>query len=125
MMIPCLIETFTFRSSQDERVAILCLGDLVLFRVGSICHIKLNIIFPAMRICFSAKIITTLDSSCDCLYSKQVGISIAARKYDFDAPAPVQVSDILNIQPVVKHSIPVCSEAKDLVETGKVQLAEV
>ncbi|KAK6162900.1 hypothetical protein DH2020_002741 [Rehmannia glutinosa] len=45
-------------------------------------------------------------------------------QYDFDALTPFQVSDILNIQPVVKHSIPVCSEAKDLVETGKVQLAE-
>ncbi|KAL0379910.1 UNVERIFIED_CONTAM: Clustered mitochondria protein [Sesamum angustifolium] len=55
---------------------------------------------------------------------QKVGITIAARKYDFDALAPFQVSDILNIQPVVKHSIPVCSEAKDLVETGKVQLAE-
>ncbi|KAL8062101.1 hypothetical protein ABFX02_02G124300 [Erythranthe guttata] len=55
---------------------------------------------------------------------QKVGISIAARKYDFDALAPFQVSDILNVQPVVKHSIPVCSEAKDLVETGKVQLAE-
>nr|QKE11183.1 tetratricopeptide repeat (TPR)-like superfamily protein 1 [Erythranthe lewisii] len=55
---------------------------------------------------------------------QKVGISIAARKYDFDALAPFQVSDILDVQPVVKHSIPVCSEAKDLVETGKVQLAE-
>ncbi|KAL3815048.1 hypothetical protein ACJIZ3_016316 [Penstemon smallii] len=55
---------------------------------------------------------------------QKVGIAIASRKYDFDAVAPFQVSDILKVQPVVKHSIPVCSEAKDLVETGKVQLAE-
>ncbi|KAL8500745.1 hypothetical protein ACS0TY_020362 [Phlomoides rotata] len=55
---------------------------------------------------------------------QKVGITIAARKYDFDALAPFQVSDILNIQPVIKQSIPVCSEAKDLVETAKVQLAE-
>ncbi|XAR63419.1 hypothetical protein NMG60_11023342 [Bertholletia excelsa] len=55
---------------------------------------------------------------------QKVGITIAARKYDLDAVAPFQISDILNLQPVVKHSIPVCSEAKDLVETGKVQLAE-
>lgn len=55
----------------------------------------------------------------------QVGMTIAARKYDFSAATPFQVSDILNVQPVVKHSIPICSEAKDLVETGKVQLAEV
>ncbi|KAK4481774.1 hypothetical protein RD792_012685 [Penstemon davidsonii] len=55
---------------------------------------------------------------------QKVGITIASRKYDFDAVAPFQVSDILDVQPVVKHSIPVCSEAKDLVETGKAQLAE-
>ncbi|KAM3734197.1 hypothetical protein ACB098_11G196000 [Castanea mollissima] len=30
----------------------------------------------------------------------------------------------MNLQPVVKHSVPLCSEAKDLVETGKIQLAE-
>lgn len=52
-------------------------------------------------------------------------MTIAARKYDFSAATPFQVSDVLNVQPVVKHSIPICSEAKDLVETGKVQLAEV
>ncbi|KAL6495668.1 hypothetical protein OROGR_030231 [Orobanche gracilis] len=55
---------------------------------------------------------------------QKVGITIAARQYDFDALAPFQVSDVLSIQPVVKHAIPVCSEAKDLIETGKVQLAE-
>lgn len=55
---------------------------------------------------------------------QKVGITIAARKYDLDSAAPFQTSDILNLQPVVKHAIPVCSEAKDLVETGKVQLAE-
>lgn len=55
----------------------------------------------------------------------QVGISVAARKYDFNAATPFQTSDILNLQPVVKHSVPVCSEAKNLVEMGKVQLAEV
>ncbi|OMO69795.1 Tetratricopeptide-like helical [Corchorus capsularis] len=55
---------------------------------------------------------------------QKVGTSIAARKYDFNTVTPFQTSDILNIQPVVKHSVPVCSEAKDLVEMGKVQLAE-
>lgn len=55
----------------------------------------------------------------------QVGISLASRKYDLNDARPFQTSDILNLQPVVKHSIPVCSEARDLVETGKVQLAEV
>ncbi|XP_031373077.1 clustered mitochondria protein [Punica granatum] len=57
-------------------------------------------------------------------FCQKVGISLAARKYDLNGSAPFQPSDILNIQPVVKHSIPVCSEAKDLVELGKVQLAE-
>ncbi|XP_021280285.1 clustered mitochondria protein [Herrania umbratica] len=55
---------------------------------------------------------------------QKVGITIAARKYDFNTATPFQTSDILNLQPVVKHSVPVCSEAKDLVEMGKVQLAE-
>ncbi|PSS24481.1 Clustered mitochondria protein [Actinidia chinensis var. chinensis] len=55
---------------------------------------------------------------------QKVGISIAAHKYDLDAAAPFQISDILDLRPVVKHSIPVCSETRDLVETGKVQLAE-
>ena len=54
-----------------------------------------------------------------------MGITIAARKYDFNTATPFQTSDMLNLQPVVKHSVPVCSEAKDLVEMGKVQLAEV
>ncbi|KAB5541065.1 hypothetical protein DKX38_014039 [Salix brachista] len=55
---------------------------------------------------------------------QKMGITIAARKYDLNAAMPFQLSDILNIQPVVKHSVPLCSEAKDFVETGKVQLAE-
>lgn len=58
-------------------------------------------------------------------FLRQVGISLAARKYDLTDARPFQTSDIMNLQPVVKHSIPVCSEARDLVETGKVQLAEV
>lgn len=32
---------------------------------------------------------------------------------------------MLDLRAVVKHSVPVCSEAKTLVEMGKVQLAEV
>ncbi|RWR82845.1 clustered mitochondria protein isoform X4 [Cinnamomum micranthum f. kanehirae] len=55
---------------------------------------------------------------------QKVGIAIAARKYDLDAAVPLQSSDILNLQPVVKHSVPVCSEARNLVETGKAHLAE-
>ncbi|XP_057521478.1 clustered mitochondria protein isoform X2 [Amaranthus tricolor] len=56
--------------------------------------------------------------------SQKVGITLAARKYDLSDERPFQMSDILNLSPVVKHSIPVCSEARDLVESGKVQLAE-
>ncbi|KAA8520267.1 hypothetical protein F0562_014523 [Nyssa sinensis] len=55
---------------------------------------------------------------------QKAGITIAAHKYDLDVLAPFQTSDISNLQPVVKHSIPVCFKAKDLVETGKSQLAE-
>ena len=56
---------------------------------------------------------------------KQVGLAVTSRKYDLAAALPFSPSDIINLQPVVKHSIPVCSVAKDLVETGKIQLAEV
>ncbi|KAL9262814.1 Clustered mitochondria protein-like protein, partial [Drosera capensis] len=55
---------------------------------------------------------------------QKVGITIAARRYDLDNAVPFQSADILDMRPVVKHSIPVCSEAKFLIETGKVQLAE-
>ncbi|XP_031494189.1 clustered mitochondria protein isoform X2 [Nymphaea colorata] len=55
---------------------------------------------------------------------QKLGISIAARKYDLDATCPFQTSDVLDLQPVVKHSVPVCIEAKDLIETGKLRLAE-
>ncbi|KAF7824516.1 clustered mitochondria protein [Senna tora] len=55
---------------------------------------------------------------------QKVGITIAARKYDFNSTAPFQISDVLDLRPVVKHSVPLCSEAKELVETGKLQLAE-
>ncbi|EXB93784.1 Protein KIAA0664-like protein [Morus notabilis] len=55
---------------------------------------------------------------------QKVGITIAARRYDLNSAAPFQTTDILNLQPVIKHSVPVCSEAKELMETGKIQLAE-
>lgn len=54
-----------------------------------------------------------------------MGLAVTSRKYDLAAALPFNPSDIINLQPVVKHSIPVCSVAKDLVETGKIQLAEV
>lgn len=55
---------------------------------------------------------------------QKVGIAIAARKYDLDSDSPFQTSDILNLLPVVKHSVPLCSEAKNLIEAGKVRLSE-
>ncbi|KAL1199844.1 Clustered mitochondria protein [Cardamine amara subsp. amara] len=67
----------------------------------------------------TAKKISVLRNLC-----QKVGISVAARKYDFSATSPFETSDILDLRPVIKHSVPVCSEAKDLVEMGKVQLAE-
>lgn len=54
----------------------------------------------------------------------KVGISVAARKYDLGVDMPFQISDILDLQPVVKHSVPVSSEAKKLIEMGKARLAE-
>ncbi|KHN29207.1 Protein KIAA0664-like protein [Glycine soja] len=54
----------------------------------------------------------------------KVGVTVAARKYDLSSATPFQTSDVLDIRPVVKHSVPSCSEAKELVETGKLQLAE-
>ncbi|KAK7334777.1 hypothetical protein VNO80_26540 [Phaseolus coccineus] len=54
----------------------------------------------------------------------KVGITVAARKYDLSSATPFQTSDVLDVRPVVKHSVPSCSEAKELVETGKLQLAE-
>ncbi|GJQ98748.1 ty3-gypsy retrotransposon protein [Tanacetum coccineum] len=58
--------------------------------------------------------------------NERVGVFVVAKKYDLSAGSPLQKSDILNLnlQPVEKHSIPVCQEAKGLIETRKVQLAE-
>ncbi|KAF1881257.1 hypothetical protein Lal_00023293 [Lupinus albus] len=57
-------------------------------------------------------------------FCQKVGIIIAARKYDLNSTAPFQTSDVLDLCPVIKHSVPSCSEAKELVETGKLHLAE-
>ncbi|KAL6912229.1 hypothetical protein ACP4OV_001034 [Aristida adscensionis] len=54
----------------------------------------------------------------------KVGITIAARKYDLDDANPFQPSDILNLQPVVKHSVPTCTDARNLMEAGKIRMAE-
>ncbi|RDX77533.1 Clustered mitochondria protein, partial [Mucuna pruriens] len=54
----------------------------------------------------------------------KVGVTIAAHKYDLNSTTPFQTSDILDLRPVVKHSIPVSAEAKGLVEKGKIQFDE-
>ncbi|KAL2330845.1 hypothetical protein Fmac_018426 [Flemingia macrophylla] len=54
----------------------------------------------------------------------KIGITVVARKYDLSSATPFQTTDVLDLRPVVKHSVPSCSEAKELVETGKLQLAE-
>ncbi|OQU85516.1 hypothetical protein SORBI_3004G260100 [Sorghum bicolor] len=67
----------------------------------------------------SAKRVAVLRNLC-----QKVGITIAARKYDLDASTPFEASDMLNLQPVVKHSVPTCTDAKNLMEAGKVRMAE-
>ncbi|KAG8072136.1 hypothetical protein GUJ93_ZPchr0006g40761 [Zizania palustris] len=69
------------------------------------------------RVC--AKRVVVLRNLC-----QKVGITIAARKYSLDAAAPFQPSDILNLQPVIKHSVPVCTDARNLMEAGKIRMAE-
>ncbi|KAJ1280732.1 hypothetical protein BS78_04G255400 [Paspalum vaginatum] len=67
----------------------------------------------------SAKRVAVLRNLC-----QKVGVTIAARRYDLDSSTPFQASDILNLQPVVKHSVPTCTDAKNLMEAGKVRMAE-
>ena len=50
---------------------------------------------------------------------------MAARSYDFHAGVPFQITDILDLHAVVKHSVPMCADARDLLENGKLKLAEV
>nr|BAJ94710.1 predicted protein [Hordeum vulgare subsp. vulgare] len=66
-----------------------------------------------------AKRVAVLRNLC-----QKVGITIAARKYDLHSTAPFQSSDILNLQPVVKHSVPTCTDARKLMEAGKIRMAE-
>ncbi|CAM6110974.1 unnamed protein product [Calypogeia fissa] len=56
---------------------------------------------------------------------QKVGVMLAARDYNFDTKEPFQISDILDLQAVVKHSTPVCTDARDLLESGKLRLAQV
>ena len=67
----------------------------------------------------------TLFSDMAITWVLQMGVSIAARNYELNTETPFQTSDFLNLQPVVKHSVPVCSQARDLMESGKTRLAEV
>ncbi|KAH7444315.1 hypothetical protein KP509_02G073000 [Ceratopteris richardii] len=55
---------------------------------------------------------------------QKVGITLAARKYDFEAQTPFKTSDILDLHAVVKHSVPMCADARDLLESGKLKLAQ-
>ena len=55
----------------------------------------------------------------------QVGITLAARSYNFDTESPFQITDILDLHAVVKHSVPMCADSRDLLENGKLKLAEV
>ncbi|XP_020579345.1 clustered mitochondria protein isoform X2 [Phalaenopsis equestris] len=55
---------------------------------------------------------------------QKIGITIAARRYDLNSDSPFQTLDILNLLPVIKHSVPLCLEAKNLIEIGKARLSE-
>ncbi|KAL1300799.1 clustered mitochondria protein isoform X1 [Arachis hypogaea] len=50
---------------------------------------------------------------------RKVGITVASRKYDLNSTTPFQPSDILDLCPVVRHSVPVCSDAKKLTDAAK------
>jgi protein TIF31 len=52
----------------------------------------------------------------------KVGLKILLKDYNFDSDSPFEVSDILSLEPKIKHSLPVCSTAKNLLEVGKQQL---
>ncbi|CAK9881826.1 unnamed protein product [Sphagnum jensenii] len=56
--------------------------------------------------------------------SQKMGVALSARTYSFDADVPFETSDIVDLQAVVKHLSPVCGDARDLLESGKVRLAQ-
>ncbi|KAH9555476.1 hypothetical protein CY35_08G115300 [Sphagnum magellanicum] len=58
-------------------------------------------------------------------FKYQMGVALSARTYCFDADVPFETSDIVDLQAVVKHLSPVCGDARDLLESGKVRLAQV
>jgi protein TIF31 len=55
----------------------------------------------------------------------QMDVMLAARKYEFEAESPLKTSDMLDLQSIVKHLSPVCVDARDLLESGKLRLAQV
>lgn len=63
-----------------------------------------------------------LTLTCAC---NQMGVMLAARRYEFQSAEPFKTSDILDLQSVVKHLSPVCEDARDLLENGKLCLAQV
>lgn len=52
----------------------------------------------------------------------KVGLRISSREYSFGRLNPFSVDDIQGLEPVVKHSVPVSTTAKGLLEVGKKQL---
>jgi len=64
-------------------------------------------------------IIPTLRNLC-----QKMGIQIAAKDYDFSAEHPFQPDDILDLYPVVKHSLPKTADGHDLLEAGVSYLAQ-
>ena len=52
---------------------------------------------------------------------QKLGLRVASRAYDFTAREPLTVNDVIDVQPVAKHSTPtvILEEAKDMVDSGK------
>eukprot|EP00850_Spirogloea_muscicola_P020632 SM000222S06973 [mRNA] locus=s222:140907:151145:+ [translate_table: standard] len=55
---------------------------------------------------------------------QKLGVTMAARDYDFSKEDPLALSDVQDLQPTVKHAIPVCKDARQLVEQGRKCLNE-
>ncbi|XP_024538093.1 clustered mitochondria protein [Selaginella moellendorffii] len=54
----------------------------------------------------------------------KVGITLAARAYNLESATPFEQMDILDLQAVVKHAAPVCADAQELMENGKLLFAQ-
>jgi hypothetical protein len=89
----------------------------VLAEVGSC----IQSVFLSVKTCSPVQQVQSLTRF---LFSLQMGISIAARDYDFDVLDPLKPEDILELHPMVKHTDPTSSEAKNLLEAGKQRLGE-